>query len=140
MTNKITLFSCVKTKRSVPSQAKDLYRSDYAFKKASKYAELTSDYWYILSAKYKLVSPDQVIPPYEKTLKDMSVGDRRDWAYEVFENLLEYIESDDGVAFFSRDEISRISCSPLRRKGISGVCPNGRITFWRTTVLVKRTD
>ena len=38
---------------------------------------------YILSAKYGLVSPDQVIAPYEQTLNTMPVAERRAWADRV---------------------------------------------------------
>ncbi len=35
------------------------------FKKASAYAELTCDSWYVLSAKHGPVHPDEVIEPYD---------------------------------------------------------------------------
>ncbi len=66
------LVSCVKPKRGYPSPAKDLYLSDW-FKKAFRYASQNADEWFILSAKYFLVLPDQVIEPYDLTLKSMSV-------------------------------------------------------------------
>lgn len=43
----------------------------------------TGQSWFILSAKYGLVSPDTVIPPYEQTLNTMGVADRRAWADNV---------------------------------------------------------
>ncbi|WP_395858435.1 DUF6884 domain-containing protein [Arthrobacter sp. KBS0702] len=38
------------------------------FKKASAYAELTCDRWYILSAKHGLLHPDEIIQPYDMRL------------------------------------------------------------------------
>lgn len=76
---KVALVSCVKSKRSSPQPAKDLYTSPL-FVGLRRYAEAYADRWLILSTKYGLVHPDQVIPPYEKTLNKMRVGERREWA------------------------------------------------------------
>jgi hypothetical protein len=82
----IALVACCKTKRSSPCPAKDLYTSPL-FTKTRVLAERHSDRWFILSAKYGLVSPDQLLAPYEQTLKDMSVLDRRAWASGVMKQM-----------------------------------------------------
>ncbi len=56
-------------------EAKDLYVSDL-FRKARRYVEAKNCPWFILSAEYGLVSPEQVIAPYEKTLNHMGVAER----------------------------------------------------------------
>lgn len=56
------LVSCVGDKHSKPLPARELYRSDW-FLKARAYVEAQGEEWFILSAKYGLVSPDQVIAP-----------------------------------------------------------------------------
>lgn len=81
---KIGLVSCVKQKRSVPAPAKELYVSPL-FKKSRQWAERNCDKWYVLSAKYGLVCPNQVIEPYELTLKSFGAERRRQWAQDVFE-------------------------------------------------------
>ncbi len=53
------------------------------FLRARRYVEASRCPWFILSAKYGLVSPDEVIAPYEKTLNDMGAGERREWASRV---------------------------------------------------------
>jgi hypothetical protein len=73
------LVSCVSAKESTPLPARDLYCSDW-FVKARGYVEAQGQRWFILSAKYGLVEPDDVIAPYEKTLKGMSSARRRRWA------------------------------------------------------------
>ena len=80
--SKIVLVSCVKTKANHPKPAKELYISDL-FRKSSAYARMIGDEWYILSAKYGLLAPEVVIPPYEKTLRNMGVADRKAWAKRV---------------------------------------------------------
>jgi len=44
---------------------------------------------FILSAKYGLVELDEEIEPYDITLKNMSSGERRDWATQVVSQLQE---------------------------------------------------
>ena len=78
----IALVSCVKQKQSVPAPARDLYTSAL-FSKARRYAESHAGRWFILSAKYGLVAPDQVIDPYEQTLNTMAARERREWARRV---------------------------------------------------------
>ncbi|MDQ0619218.1 DUF6884 domain-containing protein [Arthrobacter globiformis] len=54
----IGLVACASQKLQRPAPARELYVSQW-FKKASAYAELTCDRWYILSAKHGLIYPDQ---------------------------------------------------------------------------------
>lgn len=74
----IVLVSCVAKKLVAPALAADLYQSQW-FKAARAYAEAHGNHWYILSAKYGLVHPDQSLLPYEQTLPG-SHAKRRCWA------------------------------------------------------------
>jgi hypothetical protein len=78
----VYLVSCVAGKRSSPTLAKDLYVSEW-FRRAREYVEAMGGPWFILSAKYGLVSPDELLEPYEETLNTMSKGERRAWADRV---------------------------------------------------------
>jgi hypothetical protein len=82
----VCLVSCVGAKRATLAPAKDLYQSDW-FIKARAYVEAVGSRWYILSAKYGLVHPDEVIAPYEQTLNTMGVSERRGWACVVREQM-----------------------------------------------------
>jgi cytoplasmic iron level regulating protein YaaA (DUF328/UPF0246 family) len=42
---------------------------------------------FILSAKYGLLNPNDIIEPYEHTLKAMKAGERRAWTKGVIEEL-----------------------------------------------------
>ncbi len=79
MLKQIFLVACVKEKKSGRVPAKDLYQSTW-FKKARTYVEPYQAPWFILSAKHGLLSPDKKIAPYNETLNDMGVQERRDWA------------------------------------------------------------
>lgn len=67
----VALVSCSGPKLTSPSPARDLYQSDL-FKKARAYAERHADAWAILSAQHGVVLPDQVIAPYDRSVKDIS--------------------------------------------------------------------
>lgn len=78
----IYLVSCVSKKRQTICAARDLYISDW-FVKARNYVESTGSTWFILSAKYGVVAPNQQIKWYNMTLNKMSVHERRAWAERV---------------------------------------------------------
>ncbi len=82
----IGLVGCAAAKLSRPAPARDLYTSQL-FRKASAYAEANSDHWYILSAKHGLVSPDQMLEPYDMKLGHKSGPPIWDWACMVRDQL-----------------------------------------------------
>ena len=82
----LCLVSCVSAKKAYPARAKDLYVSPL-FRKARSCAAALGCPWYILSAKYGLVDPNETIEPYEKTLNTMRKDERREWAHGVLEAL-----------------------------------------------------
>jgi hypothetical protein len=53
------------------------------FIKARAYVERSSSPWFILSAEHGLLDPEAVVAPYEKTLNDLGVRERREWARKV---------------------------------------------------------
>jgi len=83
---RIGLVGCVKNKRAYGSKAKDLYTSDL-FMKARRYVEENYDHWHILSAKYHLVDPEAEIYPYDETLNDKTISERKAWSKRVFDQL-----------------------------------------------------
>lgn len=80
----VFLVSCVGKKRATPhaGAARDLYISNW-FVKARDYVESTRCSWFILSAKYGLVSPTRRIRRYNQTLNTMKKVERRAWATRV---------------------------------------------------------
>ncbi len=91
---KVILISCVKEKLKQQSKAKDLYISDL-FKKSYRYAQLLKpDNIFILSAKYGLLDPEQVIEPYDETLNTKSSAEIREWSRKVITSLKEKVGLD----------------------------------------------
>lgn len=80
------LVSCVSKKAAAPAPARDLYLSDW-FQKARAFVESRGGPWYVLSAKYGLVHPDEIIEPYDHTLTTMSISARKAWAQRVARQL-----------------------------------------------------
>lgn len=118
MEKNIYLVSCVKPKRGYPSPAKDLYLSDW-FKKASRYASQNADEWFILSAKYFLVLPDQVIEPYDLTLKSMDTKEKIDWANHVYQMIKPLISSEDKIFFLAGQDYRNYLIPLLQHDGFA---------------------
>lgn len=78
----IVLVGCGKEKRAVRSQAKDLYVGPL-FKKARAFAESQGCEWRILSAKYGLVDPEEMIDPYDETMEKKTKLGRNLWNITV---------------------------------------------------------
>jgi hypothetical protein len=96
----VFLVSCVGKKASVSVRARDLYVSEW-FARAREYVERSGCPWFILSAKYCLVSPDEVIEPYEQTLKQMRVDERRAWAARVQAQMEERLPKADRIVILA---------------------------------------
>jgi uncharacterized HhH-GPD family protein len=123
--SRLILLGCVSTKAQYPAPAKDIYVSDL-WRKRRAYAESTGEPWLILSAEYGLVDPDQVIEPYDRSLKDESPKYRSRWAHEVSVQVIERcrhlgVESVEVHAGASYLESGLIAA--LNRAGIKVIWP-----------------
>lgn len=96
----VYLIACCKTKAATPMPARDLYQSDL-FVKSKEYAEARGGAWYVLSARYGLVHPDQVIEPYDATLAQMLPRERREWSRRVIRALDELLAPGDLTVFLA---------------------------------------
>ena len=79
---RIGLIGCVRGKAGGARAAKDLYVSAL-FSGRRSYVEQSCDQWWILSAEHGLVHPDDVLGPYDVTLKDAGRTARRVWSTRV---------------------------------------------------------
>jgi hypothetical protein len=92
----VVLVSCVKSKLTHAAPARDLYVSDL-FQKERAYAEAAGVPWFILSAEHGLVSPDEVIAPYELYLPKTSKEYQRAWGDRVMGQLVARLGSVEGL-------------------------------------------
>ncbi|WP_225336219.1 DUF6884 domain-containing protein [Halomicrobium urmianum] len=87
----IGLVSCTKAKADSASTPRELYNPSALFRKARKYVEENHDEWYVLSAKHHVLDPDgSPIEPYDETLNNAGVEERREWSQTVVEQLREH--------------------------------------------------
>ena len=113
---KICLVACVSRKMPNRAPAKDLYTSAL-FQKAQAYAVSRFDEWRILSAKYGLVLPDQVLDPYDETLNSMPRKARLEWADRVFNAILSSLEPDALLAFVAGERYREGLVTRLEERG-----------------------
>jgi hypothetical protein len=90
----------VSLKKSEQALAMDLYISPW-FRFARVLIEATGCPWFILSAKYGLVAPDEMLAPYEQTLITMSVMERRKWASRVQAQMDEKMPPSERIVIFA---------------------------------------
>src|SRR3954449_3905457 len=96
---RVGLVGCVKSKRTTPALARHLYTSAL-FDGRRRWVEQTCDRWFVLSALHGLVGPDEVLAPYDTTLKDASRPEREEWSRRVLADLHTAFGDDlRGVAF-----------------------------------------
>ncbi|MFE0620054.1 DUF6884 domain-containing protein [Priestia aryabhattai] len=85
---KIALVSCTKVKSTYPCNAREMYQQSTLFKKAVKYIEQNKyDDWFVLSAKYGLLRQHDVIEPYDLTLNNMKVSERKIWSELILKQI-----------------------------------------------------
>ena len=85
---RIGLVGCVKGKRSSAAPARDLYTSSLFLGRRS-HVERTCEEWVVLSALHGVVGPGHVLEPYDVTLNDASIPERRAWSAQVVRQLEE---------------------------------------------------
>ena len=83
----IALISCSKEKKHYACPAWELYSASNLFSLSYQYAKKAADKIFILSAKYGLVSENQILHPYDQTLKEMDREQQLNWAEEVMRKL-----------------------------------------------------
>lgn len=81
-------IACSKQKKHYPCTANLMYGGSL-FKKSLQYCRLHYEHIYILSAKYGVLELNQVIEPYDLTLKNMSKLERAAWYRKVSNQMLE---------------------------------------------------
>lgn len=92
-TDTLALLSCTKRKLQSAARAVELYSASPGFRLALEYARRHAKHVVILSAKYGAVRPDQLLTPYEETLKGARRARKREWAgqtYAVLRTMPEY--------------------------------------------------
>lgn len=75
----IALIACSASKSPAPAPARHLYTGQL-FRASVRYAEAAGLPWAVLSAKHGLLLPDDVIEPYDLSMRDLNLSQREAWA------------------------------------------------------------
>jgi len=89
----VCVVSCTAHKRGKPTQAENLYCSDL-FYKSRRYAQANHDSWLILSAKYGLLHPSEIIDPYDLNLATLTRNERLFLAEQVSQQFSKLVNAD----------------------------------------------
>lgn len=116
---KIALVSCTKLKQNYPCEAQNMYLPSQLFKKARNYIENNNNYdiWFILSAKYGLLKPTDIIEPYNITLNTMKKNEIVEWSYKVYNQLCTFELSQ--VDFYAGEKYRKYLIPLLQNKNIN---------------------
>ncbi len=96
----VYLVSCVRTKRAHPATACELFISHW-FVGIRELVERSGSPWFILSTRYGLVAPDEIISPYDYTLNTMGVHERRAWAIKVITQMQQRLPAAARIVLFA---------------------------------------
>lgn len=99
----VCLVSCTSKKALYPTTAKSLYKSPL-FIGARRFAETRCDSWFILSAKYGLLLPDEKVMPYDESLYQMEESEELEWAKRVHDRLATLIEPNANIVFLAGEK------------------------------------
>lgn len=80
------MLGCVKKKLPRTAQARDLYCSPL-WNARRRYAEESARPWFIMSARYGLLTPEQRVAPYDLQIRQLSPSARRALGLEVTRDL-----------------------------------------------------
>lgn len=96
---KIGLISCSKAKKDYLCPAEEMYSESNSFRLSLEYAKKICDEVFILSAKHGLLDLEDTIQPYDETLVDKPIAERRKWAEKVISKLKDRtdLEKDDFI-------------------------------------------
>jgi len=115
----VYLISCSSEKKDMKCAAAELYDSAL-FKKSLSFSrkhQPDDNYIKILSAKYYLTGLNQVIEPYDLTLKNFSTQQKKDWANRVYSQMLDlYSLQYDRFMFLAGDAYTKYLMGKFRYK------------------------
>lgn len=133
----LVLVTCVKSKLEVPAAAKELYISPL-FTRQRAYAESAGVPWFILSAEYGLIAPDDWVAPYERYLPDTPTAYRAAWGKWVVERLDllagplhgKVVEIHAGSAYVSAVSAHLVAKGAILRTPLNGLGVGQRLAWY----------
>lgn len=134
MTN-IALVACSKDKLNCDAAAQDMYQTRL-FVIRKQIAERDFDAWFILSSKYGLVHPFDVISPYEDWMQKWLKAKRVNWQLNILE-ALQIVEFDSITIHAGKAYYDPVLEAGLRERGANVSIPTRGMTALTTYSYLK---
>ena len=118
------LVSCVELKANTPCSAKEHYRSQW-FRMAKRHVERSGQPWFVLSAHYGLLHPDDIVAPYNMRIDWLAHREYVRWGKKVIEDLKARFGSLEGktACVFAGHKYMQTLRDPAERSGLNFVRP-----------------
>ncbi len=133
----IGLVACTSKKALKPTTAAELYRSPL-FEGARWFAESRCDTWYILSAKYGLLGPNDEVLPYDESLNSMAESEKIQWAKRVYDSLVTQLKGDTRIVFLAGDQYRKYLQRYLHDIGIDTRAPLSELGIGRQVAWLQK--
>lgn len=118
--DRIVLAQCTDSKRSGKHPARNLYdESDY-FRKQRAYCK-TADRWFVQSAEYGLLHPDDVVESYDTHAKNLDDPDG--WGEEIAADLASRVPADAVIEILGGAKYASPLTPALEHRGLEVVEP-----------------
>jgi hypothetical protein len=115
--SRVVVIGCVAGKRATASPARDLYQSTL-FRGRRAYAEAAGKPWFIMSALYGLIDPDEVVTPYDVSMRQLDRVQRKALGEQVVDAIEQRVGSLAGcvVELHAGNEYAEAIAEPLRTR------------------------
>lgn len=113
---KVAIINCGSSKKPYTCQARDLYTGNL-FCASRKYCEDNYSQYIILSAKYHMLFPEDIISPYELYLGDLTKQEKLDWNNVVVKQIMKYFPNTTQLDFYTSKMYSEGAISILENNG-----------------------
>lgn len=110
------IVGCSKKKRKENSKAQNLYIST-RFELSKKIAIRFGSDWAILSAKHGLLSPDEVIKPYDLSIKKLTNADKERWKKNLIKKLLQIVKNSQTIIFLGDNDYFNVIEKTIQKLG-----------------------
>ncbi len=123
MRTAVGLLATARTKKKESAPVTEFYQSPL-FIKSLEYAKQHYKRYYFYNAKDGLLLPDQMMSPYDRSIKTFSTYEKRAWGKKVVESLLELEDPKEIDLFLHGGMIYRKFLEPsLKKEGFDFVVP-----------------
>lgn len=123
MKEKVGLMATARKKSDIPQPVVDFYKSPL-FKKSLSYARMHYDRFYFYNAKDGFLLPNQIMEPYDVSIKTFSAREKRNWAKKVITGLAQYESPENAVIYLHGGFVYRKYLQPeLQKHGFEFIVP-----------------